>query len=335
MSTQWIPNYIRREINYKPNDVLSAQEYNAILNLIITQGDYNSSWLQYLQTEGIPDAIENISIEQIQAAITAAVREEIAALTSAVVNKTSKQLNNPMVSILNIGMLNSGIANLKTLLEAKSLNATFVIATNLVGYNSSYPSLAQLNTLKNAGNDIVAYSTDAATITTGTMETVVPAAQQFMHTNGFNEDVFVYPNGNSSDVVRDYVCSLYDYAVNISTEGVIVPDGIIVNSPASVRGNIAVVPFDSTVDIDDIKDIIDDIVEHNKYLILLIDTSSVNYSSENLATVFDYLLTKVDIVYPSSISDAMHTIHATIGNTLATLDGITITEVGGVKYINW
>ena len=90
MSTEWIPNFIRRTINYNPHDILSAQEYNAILNLIISQGDYNSAWLEYLQTEGIPDAIRELSIEQITEAITVAVQAELAALSASVSNKTSR-----------------------------------------------------------------------------------------------------------------------------------------------------------------------------------------------------------------------------------------------------
>lgn len=335
MANQWIPNFIKRDINYKPNDILSAQEYNAILNLIITQGDYNSKWIEYLQNDAIPEAIENIAIQQIQEAITATVQQEIAALGASVVNKTSKQLNNPMVSILDIGQGYTNIAVLNTYLTGKSLNATYAIATNLVGNGASYPTLAQLNTLKTAGNDIVAYSTDGATITPGTMETVIPAAYNYMDTNDFNTDVFVYPNGNSNNTVRDAVCSVFDYAVNIAVPGVIVPDGIVVNAPTSIRGNISVVKVDNTVTVDALKAIIDDVVQYNKYLILLVDTDSVNYDAITLDAIITYMLTKSGIIYPESISDAMHTIHETIGNVLDTLDGITITEDNGVKYINW
>ena len=32
MSTKWIPNFIKRTMQYKPNDILTAQEYNAMYN---------------------------------------------------------------------------------------------------------------------------------------------------------------------------------------------------------------------------------------------------------------------------------------------------------------
>lgn len=63
---KWIPNYIRRDINYKAHEILTAKEFNALLNLLITQGDYNSSWLEYLQNEGIPQAIADLSGDQIE-----------------------------------------------------------------------------------------------------------------------------------------------------------------------------------------------------------------------------------------------------------------------------
>ena len=87
MSDKWIPNYIRRDINYKPRDILTAQEYNAILNLLISQGDYNSSWLEYLQNDAIPEAISEIGEEEIEEVLTQAVREAIDELAASVVNK--------------------------------------------------------------------------------------------------------------------------------------------------------------------------------------------------------------------------------------------------------
>lgn len=335
MADKWIPNYIKKSIDYKPRDILSAQEYNALLNLIITQGDYNSSWLLYLQNEAIPEAIREIGEEEIAQVLTQAVQEAIAALASSVINKTSAQLNNPMVTILNTGMQLSGIVSLKTLIEAKNLYATYAVATNFVGLSSAYPSLAQLNTLKGLGNDIVAYSTDGSPVTTLTMDTVVPAAHTYMDTNGFNADVFVYPDGNSDVDVQNAVCGTFKYAVNTDDEGAIIPDGILETSPAGILGNLAVIKIDDTIDVDDIKDIIDDAVQYNKYIIFWVNTDSVNYSTEVLGTIIDYVQTKTNIIYPSSITDAMNMIHETIGNSLLKLDGISVTEVNGVKYLNW
>lgn len=335
MIDKWIPNYIKRNIGYRPKDVLTAQEYNAILNLIIAQGDYNSSWLEYLQNEGIPDAVAEISVEQLQAVLTEVVRQELAALAHQVNNKTSGQLNMPAITILNTGIQKAPWTDLITMLDTKQLKCTFSIATNLIGTSSAYPSLAQVSDLKLAGHDIVAYSTDAAVITDITAETAASSAKQYMLNNQFNSDVFVYPSGNSDDTVTDIVHNYFKYAINIVNNSTITPDGITEYSPASVLGNLAVIKCDDTVDTEVIKGYIDNIETHNKYMILQINTDSEHYDATQLEEVVDYMLTKSSIQYPASISDEMHAIHNTIGNLLDLVDGIAITEVDGEKYINW
>lgn len=335
MATQWIPNYIKRSIDYKPNYVLSAQEYNAILNLIISQGDYNSSWLEYLQNDAIPEAIRDIGIEEIEEVLTDAVQAAIDALAASVVNKTSRQLNNPMFTLLNIGQGVSGIAALRTLLISKSFKATYAIATNLIGSTSAYSTLGQLNTLKSEGNDIVAYSTDGTSITTSTVDTVVPAAFEYMDEHDFDSDVFVYPNGNSDATVRDTVCETFRYAVNMSSSGLVDPEGLSEHASSSLFGNIRTVICDSTTTLADLKEFVDDAVQYNEYLILLIDTDSENYDASLLGDILDYVFSKSGILYPDSISDAMGAIHETIGNLLLELDGVYITTVNGNKYLNW
>lgn len=335
MSTQYIPNYIKRSLNYNPKDILTAQEYNAILNLIITQGDYNSEWLEYLQNEGIPDAIAEISATEIAQAISEAVTQEIAELTASVINKTSAQLNNPLLTILNTGIQKTGIGDFKLLLDSKSLTGTISIATNLVGYSSAYPNLTELNALKAAGYDIVAYSTDGAPVSAGTAESVAAATETYMTTNGFNTDVFVYPSGNSDTDVRDIIHDKFHYAVNIANNSLITPDGIIYDSPASVLGNISVIKYDDTVTVDSVKAQIADVVQYNKYMILWVDSDSAHYDEVGLEEILDYALTHTGIVYPTNITSAMQEIHETIGNKLLLVDGIYITEENGEKYLNW
>lgn len=335
MADKWIPNYIKREIKYNPRDILSAQEYNAILNLLISQGDYNSSWLDYMQNEAIPEAIRDIGIEEIEEVLTNVVREEIDALAASVVNKTSRQLNYPMFTLLNIGQTVAGIAGLRTLLTAKSFKATYAIATNLVGTTSAYSTLGQLNTLKSENNDIVAYSTDGATVTTATAETVIPAAYNYMDENSFDTDVFVYPNGNASTDVRDAVCETFRYAVNMSSAGLIDPDGLVAHAPASLLGNLRVVVCDDTTTLADLKEFVDDAIQYNEYLIMLIDTDSANYDVALLSDILDYIFSNSGIIYPDSIPDAMSIIHETIGNALLDIQGVYLTRSNGDLYLNW
>lgn len=335
MATKWIPNYIKRNIEYRPKDILTAQEYNAILNLLITQGDYNSSWLDYLQTEAIPEAIAEIGMEEIEQVLTVAVREELEALAHEVNNKTSRQLENPGVTILNTGIQITPWANFASILSTRNLKATYSIATNLIGYSAAYPTLAQLQNIKSLGNDIVAYSTDAAPITENTADTVADAARRYMDTNGFNSEVFIYPSGNSDETVANIVHNYFMYAVNIVNNSVITPDGITAGAPVSVLGNIPVIVCDDTIDTATVKAYIDNVVNTNKYMILQVNTDSEHYDEEQFAEVLDYMLTNSAIHYPATISDEMHTIHNTIGNLLSAVDGIEITEVDGEKYINW
>lgn len=335
MATKWIPNYIKRKLEYRPKDILTAQEYNAILNLLITQGDYNSSWLDYLQTDAIPEAIAEIGMEEIEEVLTVAVREELEALAHEVNNKTSRQLENPGVTILNTGIQVAPWADFASVLATRNLKATYSIATNLIGYSSAYPTLAQIQDLQALGNDIVAYSTDAAPVTELTADTVADAARRYMDLNGFNSEVFIYPSGNSDETVADIVHNYFMYAVNIADNSLINPEGITSYAPVSVLGNIPVIACNDTIDTAVIKAYIDNVVTSNKYMILNINTDSEHYNEEQFAEVLDYMLTNSAIHYPASISDEMHTIHNTIGNLLNMVDGIAITESNGEKYINW
>lgn len=335
MSTKWIPNFIKRTMQYKPNDILTAQEYNAILNLLITQGDYNSSWLEYLQNDAIPEAIEDLSAEAIAEAISAAVQNEIAALTAAVTNKTCLFLNNPAVTILNVGQQNSGIASLKTLLEDKSLYATYAIAINMIGYSSAYPSLAQLNTLKNAGNDIVAYGTDGTALTVANAETVADICKRYMDVNGFNSNVFVYPGGNSDVDVTEIVNQFYKFGVNADESGEIIPVYYPYTADANTLHSIPLLEWYNTVDLEDVKAYIDSIVENNTYLILQVDTDSANWDASDFEDVLDYIKTKSSMEYPANVQTEFAKIFGTIGNRLTILEGVYVTEDDGVKYLNW
>ena len=336
MSTQWIPNYIRRNIDYHPNEILTAQEYNAILNLLIAQGDYNSEWLDYLQTDAIPEAIADISAEEIAAAISTAVTQAINALAASVINKTSAQLNNPAVTILNVGAQYSGIAALKTLLDSKSLVATYAVPVNLVG-QSAYPTLAQLTALKTAGSDIVAYGTDGTALTDSTAAAIANACKTFVETNGFNTNVFVYPSGNADPDVTEIVGNIFRFATNSALSGVDVvhPEYFYYTEGPAVFNNIPVLQWDNTVDIQDVKDYIDNIVDNNYYSIIQIDTDAASYNATDFEAVLDYIKTKESMQYPAKISDEMNIIAGTIANRLTILEGVYITEENGDLYLNW
>lgn len=334
MSTPWIPNYIRQNINYHPKDILTAQEYNAILNLLIAQGDYNSSWLEYLQNDAIPDAIADLSAEAIAEAISTAVQNEIAALTAAVATKTSRQLNNPAITILNIGAQYSGIAALKTLLDTKGLKATYAVPVNLVG-QTAYPTVAQLTALKAVGNDIVSYGTDGSALTAFNAATVVAACKTFVTTNAFNDKVFIYPTGNSIADVQDVVAEEFKYAANILNDDRMNPVDYPFTAGEDAFLNLPIIKWDSSVDVQDIKDYVDSIVVNNFYMILQVNTDLSSYDPTDFETILDYIKSKSSMQYPANIQSQMNNIFDTVGNKLALLNGLYLTEQNGELYLNW
>jgi hypothetical protein len=274
-------------------------------------------------------------MEAIEEALTEAVREELDALAHEVTSKTSRQLNNPAITILNTGIQVAPWTDFAAILAAKGLKASYVAATNLVGFSAAYPTLSQLQTMFAAGNDILPYSTDGAVISAATADSVASASRAYMELNGFNTETFVYPEGNSIADVTNAVHNYYMYAVNVATDSAINPEGITVYAPASVLGNLSVVKCDSSIDLATIKGYIDSVVESNKYMILQVNTDEATYDGTLLAGAVDYMTSISAIKYPETIADQMHLIHNTVGNLLNQVTGIAITEVSGEKYINW
>lgn len=76
------PEYISELLNYSSGDIITADEFNLLLNKLIHQGDHNSEWLDYLDRVGIPAAVAEIAAGDISEYIAEAVSEEIAQLTA-------------------------------------------------------------------------------------------------------------------------------------------------------------------------------------------------------------------------------------------------------------
>lgn len=219
MSEQWIPNYIRRNIEYRPHEILTAKEFNAILNLIITQGDYNSRWLEYLTEHGIPDAIADISVAQLKEALTETVKDEVRDLAAAVVNKTSLHLEQPLFSVLNFSV-QKDMLDLRDVLSPYGIAGNFCAASGLVGASAAYPTLLDLQSLQYDGHTILPVSTDNAPLDDLSSEVIttnITAAKAYIDTNLASTNVFVYPDGTLSDSVVDTVGTVFTYAINKRT----------------------------------------------------------------------------------------------------------------------
>ena len=314
---------------------MSVASFVSMLLVALNYTDYNSSWLEYLQNDAIPEAIEDLSAEAIAEAISVAVQNEIAALTAAVTNKTCLYLNNPGITILDVGQQYSGISELATLISDKELTATYAIAVGLVGLNNAYPTLAQLTTLKNAGNDIVAYGTDGTALTTSDAATVADTCKRYMEVNGFNTNTFVYPEGNSDSDVTAIVNEYYKFGVNADEIGETLPSNYYLTTDIEYLHSIPVLEWDNTVDLDDVKEYIDSVVDNNNYLIIQVNTDSADWDSEAFEDVLDYIKTKSSMEFPANVQSEIVKMFGTIGNRLTILEGMYITEHDGEKYLNW
>ena len=329
---KWIPNYIRRDINYKAHEILTAKEFNALLNLLITQGDYNSSWLEYLQNEGIPQAIADLSGDQIEKALTEAVAAELASLAASVVNKTAAHLNAPTFSFLNLST-QADMSDFRTVMEEYGIRGNFCVATNLIGLSATYPSLLTVQSMRVAGHEILPVGTDGSSfdrLGVNEIEDIVANAKAYMQRNIADVDVFVYPGGSNSEDVQQGVSSAYTYAVNIASDDKVVDSDLIRFN--NLRLQIPVIYLSANSTLASAQVYIDAAIANNLFCIVAVDTSKTEYDENALREVLDYLKTQSGIRY-KTISTALSDCEETINNQLKDLyDQITAERVARVNW---
>ena len=329
---KWIPNYIRRDINYKAHEILTAKEFNALLNLLITQGDYNSSWLEYLQNEGIPQAIADLSEAQIEKALTEAVAAELASLAASVVNKTAAHLNAPTFSFLNLST-QADMSDFRTVMEEYGIRGNFCVATNLIGLSATYPSLLTLQAMRVAGHEILPVGTDGSSfdrLAVNEIEDIVANAKAYMQRNIADVDVFVYPGGTTSEDVQQGVSSAYTYAVNIASDDKVVDSDLIRFN--NLRLQIPVIYLSANSTLASAQVYIDAAIANNLFCIVAVDTSKTEYDENALREVLDYLKTQSGIRY-KTISTALSDCEETINNQLKDLYDQVSAE--RVARVNW
>ena len=329
---KWIPNYIRRDINYKAHEILTAKEFNALLNLLITQGDYNSSWLEYLQNEGIPQAIADLSGDQIEKALTEAVAAELASLAASVVNKTAAHLNAPTFSFLNLST-QADMSDFRTVMEEYGIRGNFCVATNLIGLSATYPSLLTVQSMRVAGHEILPVGTDGSSfdrLGVNEIEDIVANAKAYMQRNIADVDVFVYPGGSNSEDVQQGVSSAYTYAVNIASDDKVVDSDLIRFN--NLRLQIPVIYLSANSTLASAQVYIDSAIANNLFCIVAVDTSKTEYDENALREVLDYLKTQAGIRY-KTISKALSDCEETINNQLKDLYDQVAAE--RVARVNW
>lgn len=99
--SNYSPEYISQRMGYVSGDTVTADEFNAILNKIIHQGDHNSEWLEYLDKIGIPAAIAEITSEDIEEFISEQVEEQLAALSANSASRTTGYTTTKDIVIVN------------------------------------------------------------------------------------------------------------------------------------------------------------------------------------------------------------------------------------------
>jgi len=327
----WIPKFIHRVFDYKSHQTLSAKEMNAILNLIVAQGDYNSEWLQYLTEEGIPEAIAEMSEEQIEKALTQAVARELEALAASVVNKTSAYLNKPLFTFLDTS-IQVDMLQFRTLLESKNTIGTLTANIAFTGASSAYPTVQQLQVAQLAGFDVLTCGNTAAALTAANALEVATLSKQWATEKELTagQKVFVYPDGNTVDAVETEVSKVFSYMINTAvTQNYIDSDNFLPK-------NICVIPItDShTINDSDVQALIAETLAHNYWCIFKVDTSAQNYSPVTFGDCVDYVLAQsgVEVV---TVTQAIDQIENTINNLIDELfDMITNTETGVNKRID-
>lgn len=313
---EWIPNFIKKTVDYRPHDILTAKELNALLNLIITQGDYNSEWLDYLQNYGIPDAVADLTLEEVKESLNRVVEETVAALAASVRNKTSAVLNKPTFAFLNTSV-QADMRNFKDAINAAGVPGSFCIATNLIGQSSVYPALLEVQALNAAGHELIPVGTSTAPITQLTVaqiEAMLSNVYTFYELNNITVgDTFLYPNGTTSADAVDAVAASYRYGVDISSKSLIDSDLFLEHMMYA-----PVIDVANGVSIDTLKGVVDTCVTNNYACIFRVDTSATTYSATLLNQLIGYVTSKEDVNIVT-VSGLLRACEHTINNNIKAL----------------
>lgn len=316
----WIPNYIRKNMQYNPHAILTAKEFNALLNLLITQGDYNSKWLDYLHKEGIPNAVANLNAEQIEKVLKETVAAELETLTASLVHKASARLNTPVFAFLDLSM-QADMADFRKVVESYGLPGSFCIATNLVGASSTYPTLTTLRAMQVAGHEILPLGTDGSSyehVSDDVIYEMLTHTKTYMHDNLTDVDVFVYPGGTESQVAVDTVSKRYTYALNTALEQGSLESDTLREGNTRVQIPVVTITDTNTIETVAVKNIIDDAITTNKCCIIAVDTSRSSYSGSAIVSVIEYIKAHTEVVC-TTVSEALELCATTINNQLRKL----------------
>ena len=321
----WIPKFIHRVFDYKSHQTISAKEMNAILNLLVAQGDYNSEWLKYLTEEGIPDAIAKMSVEQIEQALTHAVAIELEALASSVVNKTSAHLNKPLFTFLDTS-IQRDMLQFRELLESKGVVGTLTANIAFTGASSAYPTIQQLQVAQLAGFDVLTCGNTASALTADNAYEAASLSKQWATDNELiaGQRVFVYPYGNTIPEVETEASRVFNYMINTAL------DESVIDSDAFEPKGICVISLDDSHTVHDsgVQKLIAETLAHNYWCIFKVDSGAQNYSETLFSECVDFVLAQSGVKVVT-VTQAIDQIETTINNLIDDLfDLINNTDSG-------
>lgn len=328
---QWIPKFIQKNLAYKSQEVVTAADYNAILNLLITQGDYNSEWLEWLTHEGFAEFFKDLNGEDIKQMVVQSAEEQLATLAAASANKTSAYLNNPTFTFLDESATTSVREVFKAILDEYSIVGTASCYTSLVGAGNPHLELTDLQALQVGGYAVINHGTTKENVTESDVISVLTESRNYMLNNGISTgyNIFAYNNKEEpSDVVRTEVSKLFTNAIG-NTLGVNDTD-------AYDTGWLLVVPISAGEDV--IRAAIEETIRSNRWCIFKCDSSVSDFAEvcepllrlaiEEALEDANTLITTV----PVAVNLAAHTLNNKIKNLQHQVDTLS-QEMSSIKEL--
>jgi hypothetical protein len=313
----WSPKYIKRELNYRAQDVLSAAEYNAILNLLIAQGDHNSAWLEWLAAEGLKQYFDSLSDTTLSDSVVEKAQELLNALAATSVNKTSAYLNHPLITIVDEGHTTSGTMEFVNALEAYGLFGCVSCYGDKVTTGADNTSIAKLRDLAQRGHTVVYHGYKETPLTEENVSSVVDAGIEHLLSvyDGYTPHfTYVYNTEDNvlNETVREYITTHFLTAVG-TEQG-------INDSDAYDAYWLKVIDLSSATN-EEVFEAIEFAILHNQWCIIKVCTDPETYDEAAFSFMLDTVkeATQSSDLLVKNIVNAYADVRATINNRIDAL----------------
>ena len=309
----WKPKYIKRNLTYRAQDVLTAAEYNAILNLLIAQGDHNSAWLEWLAAEGLKQYFDSLSDTTLSDSVVEKAQELLNALAATSVNKTSAYLNNPIITIIDEGCTTSGNMEFINALEEYGLFGCVSFYGDKIASGTDNTSLTQLADIIQRGHTVVYHGYKGTALTKDSVNDIINAGVEHLKTlyaDNAHEFTYVY---NGEDVAQDS-----DVHAKVASEFInaVGTEQGINDSDAYDTYWLKVITVDKETTNEEILEAIEYAIAHNQWCIIKVCTDADAYTEEQFAFVLDAVkeATQSSDTLVKNMSDAYTDVQSTINN---------------------